>query len=43
MIPSGHLLLAGSELLVALSKKLDQTVNTAFLDLVTELLPICLD
>jgi hypothetical protein len=41
--PNSHLLFSRSKLLVALSEKLDQTVHAAFLDLVAELLPICLD
>ena len=41
--PIRDLLPARSELLVALSKKLDQPVHTALVDLIAELLPICLD
>src|SRR5258706_8435583 len=41
--PTVTLLFARSKLLVALSEKLDQTVHAALLDLVAELLPICLN
>jgi hypothetical protein len=43
ILPNEHLLIARSKLLVALSEKLDQSVHAALLDLVAELLPVCLD
>jgi hypothetical protein len=43
ILPNGHLLIAPSKLLVALSEKLNQSAHAALLDLVAELLPVCLD